>query len=86
MWRTSLFTCVLTVLDMTFEEIVTRQKDIVEHIEDDKKCHAMEDEMIWDFIGALAYPVECKMENADIVGMARLLLETRKIPFNRWCA
>lgn len=70
---------------MTIEEIKTRIRDIEDCSGDHERQHAKEDEMVWDFIEALADPVEHEMYE-DIPTMAKALLESKKLEFNRWCA
>ena len=70
---------------MTIDEIKTRIRDIEDCSGDPERQHAKEDEMIWDFIEALADPREHEMHD-DIQVMAKTLLGSRNLEFNRWCA
>lgn len=67
---------------MTLNEIKSRLHDIREHADDQRRAHAMEDELVWDFIAFLANDAEIE-EVESAPELASKILESRKIIFSR---
>jgi len=62
---------------MTISEIKTRIRDIGDHQGDPKRAHAMEDELVWDFVADLAF---------DGSAHAIELMKSREMEFPRYCS
>lgn len=67
---------------MNLKEIKARIDDIREVAGDDETAHAREDELYADFI---AFVAENPMSRG-LADKAKLVLSTRDLKFERWCA
>lgn len=65
---------------MTFLEIKQRVREIEEMASDDEAAHSAEDSLRHDFIVLVA------KGTGNLAEMAKEVLKTSDIDFNRWCA
>lgn len=74
-------------VNMTTEEIVNRIEYIQSNSHDAESAHAAEDKLREDFIESIASAaVPSNLDTQAIILQAQLVLTTKQIEFERWCA
>lgn len=68
---------------MTNGEILTRLRDIANHVSDFEQAHAMEDELYENVLREIA---EGEIDRDAMTMLAILALKSKKIKFNRVCS